>query len=80
MDTSFIQDDDKYEEMTLDSEPSAIDPFNTSQVIDIDVEMEAIKKLIEDCYDTKINHNYPNFPIIRKKLKNNVELYVLASI
>ena len=55
--------------MTLESETSTPDPPNPDQVIDSDYETETTEKLIEDYYEGKINHNYPNFQIIKKILK-----------
>ena len=41
MGTSFNQDEDEDEEMTLDSKPSTLDPPNNGQVINSDDEIES---------------------------------------
>ena len=41
MDTSLNQDEDKVEEMTLESKPSILDQHNNDQVINSDDEIEA---------------------------------------
>ena len=52
--------------MNLDSKPSTADPPNTSQVIDRDNEMGTTEKILEDHYETNIDHNHPNFHIIQE--------------
>ena len=46
--TSYNQDEDEYEGMTLDSEPSTPDPLNNGQTIDRYDETEKTEKLLED--------------------------------
>ena len=50
--------------MALDSKPSNPDPPNPSQVIDSDDKTETTEKLLEDYYESKIDHNHPNFHMI----------------
>ena len=69
MDTIFNQDEDEYEEMTLNSEPSNLDPPNTCHVTDSGNKMEAEEKLLKYYYDAKIYHNHTKFSMIRKKVK-----------
>ena len=65
--------------MTLDSEPSTLDPPNKGQVINCNDEIETTETLLKYYYNAKIGHNHPNLHIIRNQLKKNVKLYALAS-
>ena len=71
MDIGSDQNKDEYDEMTLDSEPSTLDPTNdtynskTAVVIDSDDEIKATEKILEDYYDAKIYHNHPYLTIIQ---------------
>ena len=67
--TSLNQDEDKVEEMTLESKPSILDPHNNDQVINSYDEIESTLKLLEDYFDKNIDHNHPNLPMIRKTVK-----------
>ena len=55
--------------MTLNSEPSNLDPPNTCHVTDSGNKMEAEEKLLKYYYDAKIYHNHTKFSMIRKKVK-----------
>ena len=55
--------------MTVNFEPSILDPPNPGQVFDSDDETEATEKNLEDYYESKIEHNHPNFHMIRKIFK-----------
>ena len=55
--------------MTLNSKPSTPDSPNTDQVIDSADLTETAWKLLEDYYESKIDHNHPNFHVIWKIAK-----------
>ena len=55
--------------MNLYSKPSNPDPPDTSQVTDSDEEMDSTEKLLEEYYKAKIDHNHPNFHMIREIVK-----------
>ena len=55
--------------MTLESKQSTPDPPNTGQLIDNDDETETTEKLLEEYYEANIDHNHPNFHMIREIIK-----------
>ena len=61
--------------MTLDSEPSTLDPPNytytckTDLIIYSDDEIKAAEKSLEDYYDAKIYHNHTDLTIIQESVK-----------
>ena len=66
-------DQDEYEskDTTLDSRPSTTDPTNatdTSKTAPV-TNIKSIEKFLKDYYDTNIDHNHPDFPMIQEKVK-----------
>ena len=74
MATSYKQKKDKYEGMTLNSKPLTPYPPDTDSYD----ETETTEKLLEDYYEAKINHNYPNFHKIWEKVKEVRRVYAPA--
>ena len=69
MNTSYNKEEDKDEGITLDSKPSTPDPPNLGQVIGRYDEMDKTGKPLEDYYGANIDHNHPNFLMIREIVK-----------
>ena len=54
---------------SLDSKPPTPDLPNNGQLIDSDDEMDTTKTLLEEYYESKIDHNHPTFHMIREIVK-----------
>ena len=69
MDTIYNKDEEEVEGINIDSKTSTPYPPNPGQVIDSDDETETAEKLPEDYYKAKIDHDHPNFHMIREIVK-----------
>ena len=67
--TSYNEEEEDDDEINLDSKPSNPDLTNTGTVIDSNDETETTEKLMEDYYEASVDHNHPNFHIIRVIVK-----------